>query len=326
MVINYFYKKTPIFLSLLTTLLVIFYTVSGFGQIIVGTENTSSLSVANFDSSYINNNISNFESFNGGDNGALVIAMDNNLQQNADGHFNTYAYGLVVALLHADVPVKWAISSTKVKDGIDFSANAKKVAPSVGNINNYDFKSGPVIIYPGYESDALAVIQSYNDNLSSNDKVDVYRLTETTSIEIRHTLFHKPKVAILNNGNNQDIHEDVFEDAGLESGTHYVTNLNASDLDGTSCVTMVSEPHADDIDAQDVIGVRNFVTNGGNFFAQCAAIRHYEGEDTNQRLLTLNDLNAEDQASGSIYYDNPNDPVFQIQGAIKNEGGSIKNF
>ena len=89
---------------------------------------------------------------------------------------------------------------------------------------------------------------------------------------------------------------------------------------------MVSEPHADDIDAQDVIAVRDFVTNGGNFFAQCAAIRHYEGEDTNQRLLTLNNLNAEDLASGSIFYDNPNDPVFQIQGVIKNEGGSIKNF
>ena len=70
------------------------------------------------------------------------------LQANGSGYFNTYSYGLVVALLHADVPVKWAISSTKVKDGIDFSANAKKVAPSVGSTNNYDFKSGPIIILP----------------------------------------------------------------------------------------------------------------------------------------------------------------------------------
>ena len=300
--------------------------VSLFGQTPVARENSTSLSITSFDSSYINNNRSSLETFNGGDGGALVIAMDNSLQSNGSGYFNTYSYGLVVALLHADVPVKWAISSTKVKDGIDFSANAKKVAPSVGSTNNYDFKSGPILIHPGYEDQALSVINTYNNNLSSSNKVKVYRLTTTTSVEIRHTLFHKPKVAILNNGSNQDIHENVFEDAGLEFGTHYVTNLNASDIDGTSCVTMVSEPHADNIDAQDVIAVRNFVTNGGNFFAQCAAIRRYEGYGTNQRLLTLNDLNAEDQASGSIFYDNPNDPVFQIQGAIKNEGGSIKNF
>ena len=326
MVINYTTKKTSTVISAVVTALLLIFSVSSFGQTPVAVENSSSLSIASFDSSYVNNNSSSLETFNGGSNGALVIAMDNDLQANGSGYFNTYSYGLVVALLHADVPVKWAISSTKVKDGIDFSANAKKVAPSVGSTNNYDFKSGPIIVYPGYEDQALSVINTYNNNLSSSSKVKVYRLTSTTSIEIRHTLFHKPKVAILNNGSNQDIHENVFEDAGLESGTHYVTNLNASDIDGTSCVTMVSEPHADDIDAQDVIAVRDFVTNGGNFFAQCAAIRHYEGEDTNQRLLTLNNLNAEDQASGSIFYDNPNDAVFQIQGAIKNEGGSIKNF
>ena len=326
MVTNYVTKKTSRVLSAVVTALLLMFSVSSFGQTPVAGQNSSSLSITSFDSSYVNNNSSSLETFNGGDSGSLVIAMDNDLQANSNGYFNTYSYGLVVALLHADVPVKWAISSTKVKDGIDFSANAKKVAPSVGSTNNYDFKSGPILIHPGYEDQALSVINTYNNNLSSSSKVKVYRLTTTTSIEIRHTLFHKPKVAILNNGNNQDIHEDVFEDAGLESGTHYVTNLNASDIDGTSCVTMVSEPHADDIDAQDVNAVRDFVTNGGNFFAQCAAIRHYEGEDTNQRLLTLNDLNAEDQASGSIFYDNPNDPVFQIQGAIKNEGGSIKNF
>ena len=326
MVTNYVTKKTSRVLSAVVTALLLMFSVSSFGQTPVAGQNSSSLSIASFDSSYVNNNSSSLETFNGGDSGSLVIAMDNDLQANGNGYFNTYSYGLVVALLHADVPVKWAISSTKVKDGIDFSANAKKVAPSVGSTNNYDFKSGPILIHPGYEDQALSVINTYNNNLSSSSKVKVYRLTTTTSIEIRHTLFHKPKVAILNNGNNQDIHEDVFEDAGLESGTHYVTNLNASDIDGTSCVTMVSEPHADDIDAQDVNAVRDFVTNGGNFFAQCAAIRHYEGEDTNQRLLTLNNLNAEDQASGSIFYDNPNDAVFQIQGAIKNEGGSIKNF
>ena len=313
-------------LSLLTITLLLGFTAFSFGQIGIQDSKSSSLSITGFDSSYVNNNLSSFETFNGGASGALIVAMDNNLQSNGSGYFNTYSYGLVVALLHADVPVKWAISSTKIQDGTDFSANAKKVAPSVGSTNNYDFKSGPILIHPGYEDQALSVINTYNNNLSSTNKVKVYRLTTTTSIEIRHTLFHKPKAAILNNGNEQQIHENVFQDAGLVSGTHYLTNLNASDIDGTSCVTMVCEPHADNIDAQDVIGVRDFVTNGGNFFAQCAAIRRYEGYGTNQRLLTSGGLNDEDQASGSIFYDNPNDPVFQIQGTIRDEGGSIQNF
>lgn len=222
-------------MSLMTISLFLICNVSSFSQTVVGAQNTPALSVADFDSSIINNNLSSFETFSGGTNGALVIAMDNTLQSNSSGYFNTNSYGLVVSLLHADIPVKWAISSTKEKDGIDFSASAKKVAPSLENTINYDFKSGPIIVYPGYEDQALSVINTYNNNLSSSNKVKVYRLTSTTSIEIRHTLFHKPKVAILNNGSNQDIHEDVFDDAGLESGTHYITNLNASDIDGTSC-------------------------------------------------------------------------------------------
>ena len=145
MLINYFFKIAQRFVCLLTIFLVFFHSISSVGQTLVGLENSSSLSVANFDSSYINNNLSALETFNGGDNGALVIAMDNSLQQNSNGYFNTYAYGLVVALLHADVPVKWAISSTKIKDGIDFSANAKKVAPSVGSTNSYNFKSFVII-------------------------------------------------------------------------------------------------------------------------------------------------------------------------------------
>ena len=51
--------------------------------------------------------------------GTLVVAMDNILQED-EGDFNEYSYGLIVRLLYEDIPVKWAISSNKLKDGIDF--------------------------------------------------------------------------------------------------------------------------------------------------------------------------------------------------------------
>ena len=110
MVISYLTKKISRSISILITALLLMFSVSSFGQISVAGQNSNSLSITSFDSSYINNNSSSLETFNGGDSGALVIAMDNDLQSNGNGYFNTYSYGLVVALLHADVPVKWAIS------------------------------------------------------------------------------------------------------------------------------------------------------------------------------------------------------------------------
>ena len=61
--------------------------------------------------------------------GSLVIPMDND-KQNLLAPFNLKAYGLVSDLLQNDIPVRWAIAAGKAKDGIDFTAGAKRVAPS----------------------------------------------------------------------------------------------------------------------------------------------------------------------------------------------------
>ncbi|MEZ4930702.1 MAG: hypothetical protein R2788_01050 [Saprospiraceae bacterium] len=96
--------------------------------------------------------------------GTLIIPMDNTYQ-NAGAAFNLKAYGLVVRLLHAEIPVKWAIKSGKSKDGIDFTVSAKKVAPASSGTANRSFLAGPFIVHPGFESQALSVINSFNSSL-----------------------------------------------------------------------------------------------------------------------------------------------------------------
>src|SRR5947208_566547 len=72
--------------------------------------------------------------------GSLVIPMDNTLQALGGTPFNLKAYGLVNSLLHANVPVKWAIAAGKSKDAVDFSASAVRLLPTLGTTNIYNFR------------------------------------------------------------------------------------------------------------------------------------------------------------------------------------------
>ena len=157
--------------------------------------------------------------------GTYIIAMDNTLQ----GNFNLKAYGLAVRLLHANIPLKWIINPTKGKDGVDFTASATRIAPSASAAASRSFKAGPLAVHPGYESQALTVINSFGNN------VNVYQLTAAASVTVDSTLVHKPKVAVFNQGGNGYLHTDVLIEAGLSSGTHYDVMANADDIQAGSC-------------------------------------------------------------------------------------------
>ena len=105
--------------------------------------------------------ISNSETF---PSSTLFIPMDNN-EQAVNGEFNLRVYGLIVTLLHNDIPLKWAIRSGKSKDDIDFSASSKRIAPTTNTIQNRNFKGGPIIIWLGYESQAMTVINNFGNNV-----------------------------------------------------------------------------------------------------------------------------------------------------------------
>ena len=244
--------------------------------------------------------------------GSYVIAMDDALQ--GGDNFNLKAYGLVVRLLHAGIPLKWAIKSNKAKDGTDFWAPASRIKPSSQSSQARDFKSGPIIVYPGFESQALTVINSFGNN------VYVYQTTESRNVEIYSDLTHKPKAAVFSDGGKDDIHTDIYSDAGLTSGTHYNAVSNSSSImNANSCYTFASEPHSNHSDTNKKNNVESFLRSGGNFLAQCHGVESY----TKLGLLAgYSDKNN----GGSETYSNHSQPFAQFIGNLPDEGGSVKDF
>jgi hypothetical protein len=79
--------------------------------------------------------------------GTLVIPMDNTYQPGSTDGIELKAYGLVVRLLHADIPVKRAIKNGKSsKNQVDFTAWTKKAYTANDNVANRSFRYGPYII------------------------------------------------------------------------------------------------------------------------------------------------------------------------------------
>ncbi|WP_226742832.1 Ig-like domain-containing protein, partial [Polaribacter gangjinensis] len=249
--------------------------------------------------------------------GSLVIPMDNTLQSSG-GVFNLKAYGLAVRLLHAGIPLKWAIKSGKAKDAIDFTANAKRVSPSALSSASRNFLSGPLIIDAANKTAAMTIITNFGNG------VNVYELTEDKTVEIKHTLTHKPKAAVLDNGGNANIHTAIYANAGLIYGTHYVED-DASNINGNSCYTFVSEPHTkpSDINTTLVNNIKTFLNSGGNFLGQCEGVEAYSNSSNGSLLATFS---SKPDIDGNIIYDNADEPFIQIHGALNDEGGSVESF
>ncbi|MDP3200401.1 MAG: DUF11 domain-containing protein, partial [Algoriphagus sp.] len=256
--------------------------------------------------------------------GTLVIPMDNLLQNGTatnSSSFNIRAYGLAVRLLHAEIPLVWIINDAKIKDGIDFSASARLRFPTTGAYANRDFRSGPIAIFPGFEAQAQVVIDAFNS--LTGTRVNVFELQSATTVKVAQTLLHKPKIALLNDGSETNIHEDIYKAAGLLINTHYQLTT-ADNLSGSSCFTVATEPHSEFNDASKVTKVRNFVLDGGNFLAQCAGVRSYQGFVTG-RIFATNGF-VDHTRFRDFVYDNHFEPFAQFHGILRNQGGSLQDM
>lgn len=219
--------------------------------------------------------------------GSYVIPMDNSHQNLWLTYaFNTKAYGLVRALLMQDIPVKWVIKTGKIKDSSDFSAVAARIYPTAVAASLQYFKASEFIIdttylnksvYPGEET-AIQVMSAF----ATEWKVAVYKLSSNTTVDVRYTLDHRPKIALFNNGTFQAVQLAMLDSAKVwTSGTD--TALSAGAFDGlASCFTFCSEAHwstgSQATDSATMAPVWQFVGEGGNFLAQCAGIDKYENQ------------------------------------------------
>jgi hypothetical protein len=249
--------------------------------------------------------------------GSLIIAMDYDLQEGSDDRVRK-AYGLAVRLLHAGVPLKWIIDPNKGGfNWIDFSVTARKKYPTTGSYGVRNFTNGPIAIYPGYEAQAASVISSYGNDIR------VYEIQNATPANINSNLTHKP-VVFVEVSENPGIHTSILDAAGLSSGVHYNTG-HLTSMTADMCVTIITVPHNGTITDDQRNVVKAFTRSGGNFFAQCAAIRGFQSP-TNGTAVFGGSGFRDNPALGSFIYSNPPEPSAQFLGDIVNQGGAVVAF
>lgn len=274
--------------------------------------------------------------------GSYVIAMDNTLQGTA-GIINLNAYGLVTYLLNNNIRVRWVINSAKTKDGIDFSVNASRIKPTAATAALCDFRAGPFVIFASDTTGVGGLTQAFNTLSTTSAAVNVYKTTASISVDVRYDylingVIWKPKAALLDDGGNWDIHRDYFYAAGIRFGEvgNIATNWRLSNgLDlAVNCFTFATEAHWKDDSPnaakQTIMNtVKQFILDGGNFLAECAAVRTYENffkfhSSGGLDPATENDFGG---ASSTVVYPNPALSYSQIHGAVNiDNGGSLKNW
>ena len=140
--------------------------------------------------------------------GSIVVAMDNN-NQAIGGPFNLKAYGLLNLLLQHEIKLNWIINSGKAWDGIDFSATAIRETPTPYPNTFYEFRGGPFIIDSLFADTARSIINMYGNDVCT------YQLTQAVTVDRRYQLIHKPNIAVLSNGGNQNIHLNYLQQSGF---------------------------------------------------------------------------------------------------------------
>jgi hypothetical protein len=232
------------------------------------------------------------------------------------------AYGLVNAILHTNVPVKWAIAVGKAKDGIDFTANVERLRPTALAATNLSFSAGPFIVHRDWTNKAMQIINAFGNNVA------VYRMTTNTTVDIRYTLAHKPHVAVCDDGGTDGVHTSILAEAGFPAA-HY-TVLSAADVEFLpfqSCYTLVTSPHyaaTGTVADNKTRSIRDFVLDGGNFLAQCAGVRTYENNAEGHFHATLGFV--DDNSATSFDYTNADMAFLQFQGNLEDTGGSLQDW
>ncbi|HEX8293229.1 MAG TPA: hypothetical protein VF570_15820, partial [Pyrinomonadaceae bacterium] len=257
--------------------------------------------------------------------GSLVIPMDNTLQASG-GLFNLRAYGMVERLLWAGIPVKWAIMPGKAKDGTDFTAAAQRISPTASGASTLSFRGGPFVVHRDFNVAARSIISAYN---GTGAGVNVYETTADATVNVRHTLTHRPKVAVFDDGASATIHTNYLNAAGFVSGTHYdiIPAATLVTVNASACFTIGTEPHWDGTGGSDpqVNAVRQFVQSGGNFLAECHGILTYENNAAYGRFQTTTGV-VDGGARTGIQYLSPDLPYSQFIGVMADVGGSVRDI
>ena len=194
--------------------------------------------------------------------GAYIIDMGSSPYTYANG---LKPYGLVYDLIiNKQVPVSWAISPTKSKDGIDFTV------PSGTGAGSY--RGGSFIIPVEFAGDALTTL-----NYWKNTKLVkvVGPTTAAFTAPIYENLTSFPN-AVLDEQNGDKIEAAFYDYSEVPMSSYRI----GSPEDLTECDDLYAMPHADPQDwalsTQNIF--KNFINNGGDLWAACHAVSAMEAD------------------------------------------------
>lgn len=245
----------------------------------------------------------------------------------------TLEAGMTITSSAAGIPAGTTVQSIVDATHITLSANAtssqsNKNATYSKNtypVSSYDFKAGPLIVFPADTALARQLITIYNNSLAPAEQINVFRTTAAVNADIRYNLTGMiPKAAVLDDGGNENIHLAYYTAAGIPS-MNYTTLSSATGLT-LGCYTFASEPHSTATGSQ-IDSIKSFVSLGGNFLAECHAITTYE-DWTTGRFQTTGGFDATNVNIGAnILWPNPDLAFCQIEGGYDaNQGGSVQTW
>lgn len=192
-------------------------------------------------------------------------------------------------------------------------------------VSTYNFKAGPFVIPPADTAGVMAIVTSFNNAQTVTGKVKVYVTTVATTADVRYDMYGlKPKIAVVDDGGNANIHIDYLVNASVPV-TNYSVLPSAAGLT-LGCYTFASEPH-NGSQGPFIDSIKNYILLGGNFLAQCHAITTYENWVNGHFQTTSGFDNTNVNISTNINYQNNDLSFGQFEGSYDaNIGGNTQTW
>jgi hypothetical protein len=156
----------------------------------------------------------------------------------------------------------------------------------------------------------------------------LYVTAADVTVDVRYDLNNfAPKAAILNDGSSAATHLAYMTAASMPAANYAVANGTSL---ASGCFTFASEPHntvtGPAVDAA-ITGIRNFVTNGGNFLAQCEGVLNYENNPLGRFQTTTGVTLANVAIGTTLTYPNGDLSFSQFEGIYNgSSGGTVRNW
>lgn len=282
--------------------------------------------------------------------GSLIIPMDTSADGQNFGMLR--AYGLVYALLKNGIAVHWAINSTKVANGVDFTASGAgalqdfRTGASLGFSRSY--RGGPFIIAPADSAAARPIILAWQS--TAGDSTAVHELlTGSFDAEIARTLTAAPRIAILRDG-NENISFNNLNAAGIPDSAGNVWTSASADVLTEAAVAgptagtgdgalfhsgglprycyMASNHYVATAATTRVVGETRYWLDQSpltHAFMQCEAARVFEN-DVSGRFLTTSGIVDDGGATATPTNRVPSDPLAQLDGTFEVDSGSVDSI